>query len=97
MYSVSFWVSHPDNDNDDCNIGYDFDNKEAALNTYLNSIQNNYTNCCAFIEIDGPDLNMVRKNQYYKPTKNNNTWRREIAREAGMLGGVEAYNEVMGY
>ena len=24
-------------------------------------------------------------------------WRREIAREEGMLGGCEAYNEVMGY
>ena len=24
-------------------------------------------------------------------------WRREIAMEAGMLGGCEAYNEVMGY
>ena len=24
-------------------------------------------------------------------------WRREIAMEAGMMGGCEAYNEVMGY
>jgi hypothetical protein len=24
-------------------------------------------------------------------------WRREIAMEAGMLGGCDAYNEVMGY
>jgi hypothetical protein len=24
-------------------------------------------------------------------------WRREIAREEGMLGGCDAYNEVMGY
>jgi len=39
----------------------------------------------------------VRKNPDYRPDcGGGDDWRDEIAREAGMLGGVEAYNEVMG-
>jgi len=34
MYSVNYWESHPDCDNDDCSMGFDFDNKEEALAKY---------------------------------------------------------------
>lgn len=103
-YSVFWWESHPDNENDDCRTGFDFDSLEEAIEKF-NSDGDRYT---AYIEIDGmtdeqhKSLNIprVRKNPKHVKTRDiddDSEWRREIANEAGMLHGVEAYNEVMGY
>lgn len=46
---------------------------------------------------DGPEVYEVRANPGHKPDKGDDDWRREMAMEAGMLHGVEAYNDVMGW
>lgn len=67
-YSVLYWRTHPDEDNDDCETGDTFATKEEALavyndhradyypagSTYAGQAKGNY------IEIDGPDINEVR-------------------------------------
>lgn len=48
-------------------------------------------------EVSNPSVYKVRPNPDHKPSTDSlEDWRRECAMEAGMLGGVEAYNEVMG-
>lgn len=104
-YSVSFWCTHPDEENDDCNTGQDFDTKEAAL-AFYNDPANEYLG--NYIEIDGPDLNEVRmksgfdRRAYDREVERDRRayeaeYRRECAMEAGMLHGVDAYNDEMGY
>lgn len=104
-YSVSYWGSHPDEDNDDCFTGRDFDTKEEAETFFNGQVQDPpnlpgyYLHDVAFIEIDGPDVNEVRANPDFKskPATRDDSWQREIANEAGMLHGIEAFNEEMGY
>lgn len=53
-----------------------------------------------FVWLSGPETHEIRKLREPKPvdlTAEDEEWRREIAMEAGMLHGVDAYNEVMGY
>lgn len=91
MYSVNFWGSKP-GDNDDCFTGFDFEEKEAALKFYAGVHPIHY----AWIELDGPDIHEERKNPHYK-RRDDREWQREIAMEAGMLHGCDAYNDAMGY
>jgi len=53
----------------------------------------------AYIMIDGPDVNEVRKNPHFKARSRKSAddaeWRREQAMEAGMLHGCDAYNDVL--
>jgi hypothetical protein len=101
-FNVYFWCSHPDDGNDDCNSGEDFDTLEQAEALYDAPVDDRYA---AFVELTGPDgLRRVRKNPDYdakavarQRARDDAEWRREQAREAGMLHGVEAYNEEMGY
>jgi len=104
-YSVDAWGSNPDEGNDDCWTGVDFDNLEEAQAFYEK----------AEGELDGAWFQLVentldadgrtlveelakRPNPDYKPEPDDDDdWRREIAMQAGMAGGCEAYNEVMGY
>lgn len=115
-YSVSYWRTHPDEENDDCETGCTFATKEEAVavfndrtadyyeagSTYAGQEKGNY------IEIDGPDINEVRMRDGFDRTAydaraarekaaDDRAWRREQAMEAGMLHGVEAFNERMGY
>jgi len=95
-YCVNHWASHPDNLNDDCWTGDDFDTLEEAQADYLQNAEDGIQ----FIELDGPGVYMIRENPNYKPSKKDDDdadWRREIAMEAGMGMGIDAYNEVMGY
>lgn len=105
-YSVNYWGSHPDADNDDCYTGFDFATKDEAVAFFQGEVQDPpnmpgyYFRCVAFIEIDGPDVNEVRANPHHKPepkSPDSGSWQREIANEAGMLHGIDAYNEAMGY
>lgn len=101
-FAVLYWGSHPDDGNDDCHSGTDFDTLEAAEAAFIAPVPKFYL---AFIELTGPDgLRRIRQNPAYDAKKvareralDEAEWRREAAREAGMLGGVKAYNEVMGY
>ena len=90
-YSVLYWGSNPDAGNDDCWS----DDSFATLAEAEAAFARNPGSCVAFVELDGPDVYRVRKLRDARPA--DTSWRDEIAREAGMLGGCEAYNEVMGY
>ena len=92
-YSVNEWGSHPEAGNDDCWTGSDFATLAEAEAAFAVTPDDSST---CFVEIDGPGVNRVRKVRDPAPV-DRDEWRREIAREAGMLGGVHAYNEVMGY
>ena len=58
-----------------------------------------------FVMIDGPDAHEVTANpdqaacrRHRRELRQSNAaWRREVANEAGMLHGIEAHDEVMGY
>lgn len=103
-FSVLHWGSHPDEDNDDCYTGEDFDSKEDAIAAFKTDADDTSV---AYIEIDGLTeeelshigIPRVRKNPKFVPSPDSgdDEWRREIAREEGMLQGVDAYNEVMGW
>ena len=57
-----------------------------------------YFSSCPFVELDGPDRNEVRQwKTLPKRRAHADGWRREIAMEAGMCLGVDAYNDAMGY
>lgn len=103
-FSVCLWESHPDEDNDDCSTGTDFATEAEAraciadLDAHFNMV---YYRTTPYIELDGPGVNEVTERPGVKKRAKRddfeNEWRREIANEEGMLGGCDAYNEVMGY
>ena len=94
-YSVLFWGSDPDEDNDDCWYGVDFDELGPAREEFDKVCTDREV---AFIELDGPEVYRKRSNPNFDPdTSDDDEWRREIAREAGMLHGCQGYNEVMGW
>lgn len=100
MYSVLLWASHPENENDDCITGTDFLSLNDALDCAANLADTFFLSAVAetqYIEIDGPDHYSVRKNPNYVARNDDNEWRNEIAHQAGMMGGVDAYNDAMGY
>lgn len=102
MYSVNFWCSNPEEQNDDCTTGVDFSTFAEAESFYNDPFTNpdfarHFQRCTAFIEMDGPDVNKNRSNPDYKPSKNDDDWGREIAMQAGMMGGCNAFNDSYGY
>lgn len=111
MFSVNLWGSKPGT-NDDCHTGADFDSLEEALTVFNDpfttfhgpnqqSGQSYYGGHECWVELDGHlDLvtgdNMMR--QIAKGSKRqDDVWQKEQAMEAGMLHGIEAYNDMMGY
>lgn len=101
MYSVNLWQSHPENNNDDCLTGADFETAaEAEFAFHHTSKVFPGVNEASHIEIDGPDRYRVRTNpDYVEPVDDNfdDDWRREMAMQAGMGLGIESYNDHMGY
>ena len=98
-YSVNYWGSHPDEDNDDCLSGDEYGTLAEAEAAYL---AEPFTGCrrdTAWIVLDGPDVSRERRNPAYRPSRDDGDadWQREIANEAGMLHGAEAYNDEMGW
>jgi hypothetical protein len=71
-YSVLHWGSHPDEDNDDCYTGEDFDSKDDAIAAFKVDADDTSV---AYIEIDGLTdaelsdigLQRVRKNPKFAP------------------------------
>lgn len=108
-YSVCLWGSHPDADNDDCWMGADFATIQEARAAfdypacYGEAHELKHWSRClrtaVYIQIDGPDVNAVRKIDEPKINDQDDLedWRREIAMEEGMLNGTDAYNDYMGY
>lgn len=96
-FSVLHWGSHPEKDNDDCWQGWDFDTLEEAEAKFAETPTDTST---AFIELDGPGINKVRKNPSFNPRQqalDDAEWRSEFAHQQGMGLGVDAYNEAMGW
>ena len=103
-YSVNLWGSDPQEGNDDCHTGDDFATREEAMAAFLNpwSVFNRtyYEACTAVFEIDGPDVYETRDNPEHTPSNDDgfdDDWRREIAHQAGMGLGIQAYNDEMGW
>lgn len=103
-FSVSLFGSHPDRDNDDCWTGDTFATEAEARACFDDPWapgrfdEAYYSDGTAFITLDGPGVNEVRANPGYRPRRRNDReWQREIAMQAGMMGGCIAYNEAMGY
>lgn len=107
-YTVNYWGSHPDEENDDCWTGEDYATREEAEAAYADD-NPTYTNGrsiggWAYVEMDGPDVHKVRKNPAYNEARarreaeaEDRAWRREMAMEAGMAFGCDGYNDAMGY
>lgn len=76
MYSVNFYGSHPDLNNDDCWTGVDFELQSDARKFYSNPWQDAkfaqyFKAGTAYIELDGPDINIHYPNPGYKPARKN--------------------------
>lgn len=108
-YTVNFWASHPDQGNDDCLTGEDFTTEKAALDYFEDSSKwGTYVIDCSHVELTAVESTLsagllsmttikVRTNPEYRaPRNSDDSYRQEIAMEAGMLGGCDAYNEVLG-
>jgi hypothetical protein len=103
-YSVNHWGTHPDEENDDCFTGEDFDSLDEAIKAFHADPEDSSVQ---YIEIDGiedTDLSKhglssrYRKNPSFRKTRNDDSeWRREQAMQAGMAYGCQGYNEAMGY
>ena len=108
--AVNHWGSHPDEENDDCHTGEDFHTIADAIRFYMTDPKDSSV---AWIEIDLSDdilkqynIKRCRKNPLHiaatmlpsvEDKSFDREWQQEIANEAGMLGGVHAYNDAMGY
>lgn len=101
-FTVSLWGSQP-TINDDCSSGCDFatlDEAKACRENLWVHFNERYFKKLPFILLDGPGVQEVTKNpDAPKRVKkdNDDDWKQEIATQAGMGGGCEAYNEAMGY
>lgn len=101
-YSVNLWGSKP-GENDDCWTGADFSTLEEAravlADPWSHFSRSYHESSTAYFELDGPDVNEITKNPSFKPRKqrDDGEWRREAAMQAGMMGGVECYNDAMGF
>jgi hypothetical protein len=103
LFWVNYYCSHPDEGNDDCVTGFDFDTLGEAEVMFVldNPTYNNgkliRMEHVAYVELDGPGVNLVRENSSYTPEPESNSWKREIAMQHGMAFGCDGFNEVMGY
>lgn len=100
QYSYILKGSNPiedlDNDNDDLWFGVDdkFSTPEEALNELLDE-KDLIESFGIVYAPNGEILYVVHPIKITKP--NDDDWKREIATEAGMCLGIDAYNDHMGY
>jgi len=101
-YSVNYFGSHPDENNDDCWSGYDFATREEAEACFLEEVTiPGCFDCTAWIVLDGPDVHKERKNPDFKPSRDDDRdfddeWKREMATQAAMAFGVQGWNDYYG-
>lgn len=92
-FIVKFWGSHPDQDNDDCFYGVEYESLAEAVLTYNEPADKDIE----YIEITGPGVYGIRKNLNYSRRKIEIAFDFEYAMQAGMLGGIESYNDALNY
>jgi hypothetical protein len=111
MYSVNVFMSNPSENNDDCITGAVFATLEEARACYLSAPQDGICEVITWLqpedvcwlqlaegEPENGDQRQIKARFIQAATPDDDSdWREEIAREAGMLGGCAAYNEVLGY
>lgn len=106
LFTVALYGSDPDAlDNDDCWESKDFYDEDEALDYFENlfddpkfvdSSTSQVKYCTAFIVLESPLGDKKRSNPHFVPD-DPNEWQRESARQAGMMGGTQSFNDVMGY
>lgn len=104
-FTVSYWGSDPDAGNDDCWTGLDFATEAEARTAYDNWREVDPINIpdTTHVELtkllDDGTLEILDTKRVAPDRKRvrDDDWRREIAMEAGMLHGVDAYNDEMGW
>ena len=93
-YAVLYWGSNPDEGNDDCHQGFDFDTLAEAEDRFAAPAPA----YVAFVELDSKDDYRIRANPgFRKSADDDSDWRSERAMQAGMMGGCEAYNDANGW
>ena len=103
-YWVNVWGSVPNTD-DDCWTGQDFATLEEAMAAYTTGagLTTHVTREAQvphnWLELDGPDVHLERQvvPGATRPAARDDEWQHEAAMLAGMEGGCNAYNEVMGW
>lgn len=96
-FSVNLWESHPDNENDDCSTGADFDTLAEARACVANlggTFNMVYYSNTPFVELDGPGVHEVH--QRPGVAKRARQEDRMDRSEQGMGLGIHAFNEAMG-
>jgi hypothetical protein len=101
LYCVEEWETDPSNDEDDCNIGYCYATEAEARRDFIreNSV---------WLRLVGPNglderLSPIRSAQALEQERREDDlrsraqWAEEIAMEAGMVHGVDAYNDIKGW
>lgn len=101
QFMVNHWGSHPDAGNDDCYCGEDFETLDLAKANYSAECED-YS--VAFIELNGPGIQLIRENENYDRARvardnarDDSDWQREQAMQAGMAFGCDGYNDEMGW
>lgn len=94
MYEVNDWGSHPDADNDDLWDTHEFSTVEEARAFFAKRCKKVKDGC---VELKGPDVHEIHDTGKRDTAEDSGVWELEMANEAGMLHGIDAYNEVMGY
>lgn len=95
-YNVLLFGSHPDQENDDCWTGADFDTLAEAEAFYLDplavakreglrGIEANWSST-AFLMLDGPDVNKVRQVGRVRRDEPDTLWENERRMQAAMMG-----------
>ena len=102
MFQVLFFGSDPDLENDDLWVVCEFEDRDKAFECFNNPFTEPdlqfYKKDTAFIVIQFSGESQKRKNPHYQsPKPQMDEWVKESAHQAGMMGGVESYNDYMGY
>lgn len=107
-FSVDLWGSDPEEGNDDCWMGTEFASLAEAQAAYQDpaAISADLADSQYIVlsenvvRADGVREMAIlakRVNPSFKRRRANRDWDQEIATQAGMAGGVEAYNDALGY
>lgn len=95
MWEVNQWGSHPDEGNDDCWCGDDFDTETEARESLKHDLAQQGEDD-EWLELVGPGVREV----YHQKGWRNGPAQRETCTEhamlQGMSHGVDAYNEAIG-
>lgn len=101
-YGVEDWGAHPDDNDDCCWDSTEFATLSEAEEELAHQLQSGDTTVVCFI-LCGPGLRTIHPNPTFNKAQaqrekaaDDAAWRHEVSMEAGMLHGIQAYNDAMG-